>query len=154
MLQHPPLSQPVQPAIIINIVGAKWYLPRCRAGFSSAQTRRPVIAPPIAHFSVRRTISTMRLSGLRCSAICLTKRGGEYETNFYINFGDCAGWGNCRCTINVVSVGLCRGGGRIYGNSKQFVPIRIYIRRYGGQLFNIIARGGVHNVCASEYRIQ
>ena len=152
MVQQPMLLRPVQPVMITNIAGVKWYHLRCRAGFSPTRARRPVIARSIARHTVRAA-GTLRLSGLGCSAICLTKRGGEYETNFYINFGNCAVCIICRRTINVVSIGLCRGGGRIYDNSEWFVFHRLYIRRYGGQLFGDITVRGVHYVCTSEYGI-
>ena len=84
LVQPPTPLRPVQPVIIINIAGAKWFHLRCRAGFSPTRTRRPVVARTIARTTVRSTLGTMRLSGLRCLAICLTKRGANMKRIFVL----------------------------------------------------------------------
>ena len=98
-------------------------------------------------------LNPKHLCGLRCSAICLTKQGDEYETNNCFNYGDCTDWRICRRTVHIMPIGLCRSGGRIYDNREQFVSHRIYIRRHGGQLFGIKPIGFMHNVCADRCQL-
>ena len=79
--------------------------------------------------------------------------GCEYEKNFCFNFGNCAVCIICRSTIHIMPIGLCRSGGRIYDNSKQFMSHRIHIRRHGGQLFGIQSIRFMHNVCANRCQL-
>ena len=149
-VQPPTPLRPVQPAIITNIVGVKWYRLRCRLGCSTATASQRLIVPAFARASVRPTQRAMRLSGPRCSAICPIKCGGKYETNFYIifyNYAVCIIW---RRTVHVVSHGLCCCCGIVYGNREQHVSQWIYIRRYGGQLPDSITRRVVYYVCANR----
>lgn len=152
-MQQPTPLRPVQPAIITNIVGVKWFHPRCRAGFSTARSRRPVVARTIARTTVRPTLGTLRLSGLRCSAICPIKCGGKYETNFYIIFCNYAVCIICRRTVNIVPIGLCNNRRRIFNNIGQFVSIRIYIRRHSGQLFGVVTIWFMYNVCTGKHAV-
>ena len=139
--------------LMTNIVGVKWFHRPCRLGCFTTFTGQRLFVPAIARTSVRAAQRTMRLSGLRCSAICLTKWGGEYETNISFNYGNCAVCIICRRTINIVPIGLCHGGGRIYGYCGWFVPIGLQIRRHCNQLSNFVTRGFVHYVCTGIYRI-
>ena len=149
-MQPPTPLRPVQPAIITNIVGVKWYRLRCRLGCSTATASQRLIVPTFARASVRPTQRAMRLSGPRCSAICPIKCGGKYETNFYIIFYNYAVCIICRRTVHVVSRWICYRGGTIYGNSGQHVSSRIYIRRYGEQLPGVVTRRVVYNVCTNR----
>lgn len=77
LVQQPTPLRPVQPVMIINIAGAKWYHQRCRAGFSTAWSRagRAAIARTIARTSVRTTLRTIPISGRRCLVDYLTNWG-------------------------------------------------------------------------------
>ena len=152
-MQPPTPLRTDQPVMITNIAGVKWYHLRCRAGFSTARTRRAVVARTFARTTVRASLSSMRLSGPRCSAICPIKCGGKYETNFYIIFCNYAVCIICRRTVNIVPVGLCHGGGRIYGYCRQFLSHRIHIRRHGNQLFGGVAIWFMYNVCTGKHAI-
>ena len=153
LVQQPMLLLPVQPAIITNIVGVKWFHPRCRAGFSTTRARRPVVARTLARHTVRPTLGAVRLSGPRCSAICPIKCGGKYETNFYIIFCNYAVCIICRRTVNIVPIGLYHGGGRIYEYCGRFVSHRIHIRRHGNQLFGIKPIWFMHYVCTGKHAV-
>lgn len=152
-MQPPAPLRPVQPSIITNIVGVKWYRLRCRLGCSTATASQRLIVPDFARASVRPTQRAMRLSGLRCSAICPIKRGCEYETNFYIIFYNYAVCIICRRTVNIVPIGLCNNRRRIFNNIGQFVSIRIYIRRHSGQLFGVVTIWFMYNVCTGKHAV-
>ena len=151
-MQPPTPLRPVQPVMITNIAGVKWYHLRCRAGFSTARTRRAVVARTFARTTVRASLSSMRLSGLGCLVDYLTN-GERYETDNDFNFGNCANGCNCRRTVNIVPVGLCNNRRRIFNNIGRFVPIRIYIRRHSGQLFGGIAIGFMYYVCTNRCQL-
>ena len=75
IMQQPTPLRPVQPEMIIDIAGAKWYHQRLRRGCPTARASPPGLARTIARTIVRAALGAIPLGGRRCLVDYLTKRG-------------------------------------------------------------------------------